>query len=187
MSLNDMSKSLTALGDRMRKTKIDQLTEFLLTSLLCKYRKVTMHRWDVYGRKHHAFRCTNPDLSDKHFGWSCSPNNCPYVGHLPGAFWEHDIEKRPSKAEIKIYEDVKEALRIAKLNKIASDNVLSSTGVIHKLKAGMGCLILACDQNYQLDYSGLWGKWASTGNDITCRNCLKDYEPNGERRNNNGV
>lgn len=186
----DIEKSLIKLGNLMRKTDIDQLTEFLTTSVLCPFRKVTRYRWDTNNKKYHAFKCTDPKLSDIHFGWSCSPSNCPHIGHLPGAFWEADIEKKPNKVEVKTYEDKKQAKFDAKQQKIREGHAMSSSGIVHKLIAGPlvqltdPCyLTLACDeQNYCFDHSGMWADWKPTLDRITCKHCLKKYWPDGRKK-----
>ena len=177
----DIEKGLTMLGDNMRKTQIDHLTEFLMTSVLCPFRQVTMYRWDIKDRKHYAFKCVNPKLKDPQFGWSCAPSNCPYIGHLPGSVWEYEIKKDPERAQIEVYAEAKRTKNNLKRMRAQDCNVMSATGLIHKLIEGLGCLTPACDKNYHLGYGGMWGKWVATDpiNPINCKHCLKDWRSDG--------
>ena len=104
----DTKQALTNLGDLTRKTNTDLLVKFLDLSKTCKYRKATCYRRDCGGKRYYAYKCTNPDDEDPNFGWGCTPNTCPYIGHLTGSEWAYQIEEKPTAEEIRQYEESKE-------------------------------------------------------------------------------
>jgi hypothetical protein len=100
-----LEMQLTSLGQMMREMKTANLRRFLKLSKTCEFRAAHMYNWPCHKPKQYAFCCNNPKLEDPNFGWGCNPNNCPYIGRLSGSEWQYDIEEKPTKEEIEIYEN----------------------------------------------------------------------------------
>jgi len=99
-------EKLINVGEEMRQSKTALLKKFLKLSKGCPFRKVLIHRIDsVADKRYYAFKCVNPGIEDRQFGWSCAPSNCPHIGHLSGSEWAYEIEEKPNEKEIEDYED----------------------------------------------------------------------------------
>ena len=63
---------ITKIGEGEIYHSKNIIAQFKYAARKCKYR-------GYQDRRTNMFKCNNPDLEDPHFGWACSPDDCPYM------------------------------------------------------------------------------------------------------------